>query len=81
VLGSRRLIYLAADSETPALPYPLKAGASWTGTIGGKIPSSPVIPRGQPIWLRYPVFGIGRPWDGIDAALGLQWISSKGVQL
>jgi hypothetical protein len=81
VLGNRRLIYLAADSEEPALPYPLRAGATWSGTIGGKLPEEPRVTRARPIWLRYPTFGIGRPWDNFSPALAVEWISNKAVQL
>jgi hypothetical protein len=81
VLGERRLIYLPADSEAPRTPYPLRPGATWRGTIGGRLPRAPALPRGRPIWLRYPMFGIGAPWDGANSALAVQWISAKGVEL
>jgi hypothetical protein len=81
VLGNRRLIYFPADRETPAIPLPLRSGATWRGTIGGSIPDKPSLPRGRPIWVRYPVFGIGQPWDGFNAATAVQWISNRGVTL
>jgi hypothetical protein len=45
------------------------------------IPQRPALPRGRPIWVRYPVFGLGRPWDYLTPSLAVQWISGKGVQL
>jgi hypothetical protein len=81
VLGSRRLIYVPASKEQPEIPFPLRDGATWRGRIEGKIPTEPQLPRGRPIWVRYPVFGIGRPWDGASAALAVQWISNSAVQL
>lgn len=81
VLGSRRLIFVVADTERPAVPYPLPPGATWSGTIGGPLPSKPLIPRGSPVWVRYPTFGIGAPWDGTNAALAVTWISDKSVEL
>ena len=81
MLGNRRLIYLPAHSEQPAIPFPLRDGATWRGTIEGRIPADPPLPRGEPIWVRYPVFGVGRPWDGFTAALAVQWISERSVEL
>jgi hypothetical protein len=81
VLGQRRLIYVPADKETPDIAFPLQPGATWRGTIEGKIPSSPTLPRGGDIWVRYPVFGVGQPWDGLNTALAVQWISEKAVRL
>lgn len=81
VLENRRLIYVPASSEAPAIPNPLRPGATWSGVVEGAIPPVPKIPHGQPIWIRYPVFGIGQPWDGSNAALAVQWISAKAVQL
>jgi hypothetical protein len=81
VLGNRRLIYFPADTEKPTIPLPLKAGATWRGTVGGPIPDKPALPRGRPIWIRYPMFGIGRVWDGFNAATAVQWISNRGVTL
>jgi hypothetical protein len=31
--------------------------------------------------VRYPVFGVGQPWDGLNTALAVQWISEKAVRL
>jgi hypothetical protein len=81
VLGSRRLIYVAAVEEKPDIPFPLRPGATWRGTIEGKVPNEPQLPHGKPIWVRYPVFGIGQPWDGANTALAVQWISDKSVEL
>jgi hypothetical protein len=81
VLGARRLIFVPADRERPDIPFPLPAGATWRGTIGGKVPASPPLPRGDAIWVRYPIFGLGQIWDGFGAASAVQWISSKSVQL
>lgn len=81
VLGNRRLIFVVADSERPAMPYPLRPGAAWSGTIGGELPSKPRIPRGDPVWVRYPTFGIGTPWDGTNPALAVTWISDRSVEL
>ena len=81
VLGARRLIYVPAASEEPRIPYPLRPGATWRGTVVGKIPAAPALPRNDEIWLRYPVFGIGQPWDGVNNALAVQWISDKSVAL
>ena len=81
VLGQRRLIYVPADKETPDIALPLRPGATWQGTIEGKVPSSPALPRGEDIWVRYPVFGVGEPWDGENSALAVQWISEKAVRL
>ncbi|MFL5927877.1 MAG: hypothetical protein ACJ77E_13200 [Gaiellaceae bacterium] len=81
VLGQRRLIYVPADKETPDIASPLRPGATWRGTIEGKIPTSPALPRAADIWVRYPVFGIGQPWDGVNTALAVQWISAKAIRL
>jgi hypothetical protein len=80
VLGNRRLIYLPADREQPSIPLPLRDGSTWRGTIGGKLPQTPVLPRGRPIWVRYPVFEVGRPGD-VGTSPPMQWISNKSVQL
>lgn len=77
VLGSKQLIYVPADRVQPAIPYPLRNGATWSGTIGGKIPEAPLIPAGKPIWFRYPVFTVGAGVSGRP----VQWISEKSVQL
>jgi hypothetical protein len=82
VLGNRRLIYVPADDERPELPFPLRPGQSWHGTLSGKVPSKPALPRRSDIWLRFPVFGIGQKWNSFDnAALAVQVISEQGVQL
>jgi hypothetical protein len=81
VLGNRRLIFVPADTETPEIAFPLKPGTSWHGTIEGRIPSTPRLPRKTAIWVRYPMFGIGQVWDGLNSALAVQWISRNGVQL
>lgn len=80
VLGTKRLIFVPADTEKPKLPVPLANGATWHGTVGGKLPEKPALPRGTTIWLRYPMFGLGRPYDGTPSS-GVQWISDKGFQL
>jgi hypothetical protein len=80
VLGNRRLIYLPADTEQPKLPSPLRDGATWRGTIGGKLPATPPLPRRREIWLRYPVFGVGQPPETSTLA-PVQWISEKAVEL
>jgi hypothetical protein len=82
VLGARRLIFVPADGERPELPFPLRPGQSWRGTLSGKVPSKPALPRRTDIWLRFPVFGIGMEWNSFDnAALAVQVISERGVQL
>jgi hypothetical protein len=82
VLGSRRLIYVPADEERPELPFPLRPGQSWRGTLSGKVPSKPPLPRRTDIWLRFPVFGIGAEWDTFgNPALAVQVISERGAQL
>jgi hypothetical protein len=81
VLGTRRLLLVAADREEPDIPFPLEPGASWRGTISGKVPVKPALPRGVPIWVRYPVFGVGRPWDNFTPSTVVHWISNKAVQL
>jgi hypothetical protein len=81
VLQERRLIFVPADREKPNIPFPLAPGATWRGTISGKVPASPPLPRADQIWLRYPVFGIGQVWDGFTQALALTWISQKAVEL
>ena len=81
VLGNRRLIYVPAHNERPDIPFPLRDGATWRGTIEGTLPREPALPHGTPIWVRYPVFGIGQPWDGFSAALAVQWLSNKSVEL
>jgi hypothetical protein len=80
VLGNRRLIYVPADRELPAIPLPLPDGATWHGTISGKVPRKPALPHGSDIWLRYPVFGVGQQF-GLVAALDTQWISVKAITL
>ena len=82
VLGARRLIYVPADDERPELPFPLRPGQSWRGTVSGKVPSKPALPRNSDIWLRFPVFGIGQKWSTYDnPALAVQVISERGVTL
>ena len=55
VLGDRRLIYVPADTAKPEMPFPLARGATWRGTVVGKVPAKPPLPpKGEPIWLRYP---------------------------
>jgi hypothetical protein len=81
VLQQRALIYLPADTEQPDIPFPLKPGASWRGTIGGKVPADPPVPKADPIWVRYPVFGVGAIWDNFTTASAVVWISLKSVQL
>jgi hypothetical protein len=81
VLGTRRLIYVPAEKETPDIAFPLRSGSTWRGTIEGKIPAAPALPRRDEIWVRYPVFGLGQPWDGQNTALAVQWISAKAVEL
>jgi hypothetical protein len=80
VLGNRRLIYLPADTEQPKLPLPLPDGATWRGTIGGRLPTTPALPRRREIWLRYPVFGVGQPPEASQLP-PVQWISEKAVEL
>jgi hypothetical protein len=81
VLGSRRLIYVPADREVPDIPYPLPRGATWSGTISGAVPADPKLPHGSPIWVRYPVLGVGQPWDGVTPTAAVQWISTKAIEL
>jgi hypothetical protein len=81
VLQNRRLIYVPADREAPDIPYPLPPGATWRGTISGYVPAEPRIPRATQIWIRYPVFGVGVPWDGVTPSGALQWISQQAVKL
>jgi hypothetical protein len=81
VLQTRRLIYVPADTEQPAIPFPLKPGKSWHGTIAGKVPLDPPLPKADPIWVRYPVFGVGQVWDNFTPTSAVQWISQKAVQL
>ena len=81
VLHERRLIFVPADTEQPDIPFPLKPGVSWHGTIGGKVPADPQIPKGEPIWVRYPVFGVGAIWDNVTTAASVVWISLKAVRL
>ena len=82
MLGSRHLIYVPADDEHPELPFPLRPGQSWHGTLSGKVPSKPALPRHTDIWLRFPVFGIGQKWTTFDnPALAVQVISEHGAQL
>jgi hypothetical protein len=80
VLGTRRLIYVAADHEVPKIPYPLRAGATWHGTVGGPLYETPVLPHKQSIWLRYPVFWLGAPFGGATGQ-SVQWISLKAIEL
>jgi hypothetical protein len=80
VLGTRRLIYLPADVEQPKMPFPLRDGATWRGTIGGRLPTTPALPRRRQIWLRYPVFGVGQPPEA-STLPPVQWISEKAVEL
>jgi hypothetical protein len=80
VLGNRRLIYVPAEREVPAIPKPLANGATWHGTISGKVPRKPELPHGSQIWFRYPVFGVGQEF-GLVAALDTQWISDKAITL
>jgi hypothetical protein len=81
VLGNRRLIFVPADRESPEIAFPLEPGATWHGTIEGDVPTTPRIPRRSDIWVRYPMFGIGQVWDGVNAALAVQWISKNSVEL
>ena len=80
VLGFRALIYVPADTEKPAIPFPLRSGRTWSGLVEGRLPTTP-LPHGTPIWMRYPVFGVGQAFDGVNSALGLKWISEQGFRL
>jgi hypothetical protein len=81
VLGDRRLIFVPADREMPDIPFPLKPGATWRGTVSGKVPAVPPLPKADSIWVRYPVFGVGHVWDNFTQSDAVQWISQKAVQL
>lgn len=81
VLGDRRLLFAPADRESPAIPVPLPNGATWRGTISGKVPEAPTLPRRAPIWFRYPVFGLGQTFDETTPSLNVLWISSKAIKL
>jgi hypothetical protein len=82
VMGARQLIFSPADTESPKLPFPLQPGGRWRGTIGGRLEPVPKLPRGEPIWIRFPVFGVGEPWNtSTSPALGVTWISDKAIQL
>ena len=50
----------------------------WRGTVGGKVPRQPPLPRGQPIWLRYPSSASASRGTSITTALAVQWISETG---
>jgi hypothetical protein len=82
VMGARQLIFSPADTEVPQIPFPLPPGARWHGTIGGRLQAVPKLPHGSPIWLRFPVFGVGEPWNSSTSpALGVTWISDKAIEL
>ena len=81
VLGERRLIFVPADREQPDIPFPLKSGATWHGTVSGKVPAVPPLPKADSIWVRYPVFGVGAIWDNFTTSSSVQWISQKAIEL
>jgi hypothetical protein len=31
--------------------------------------------------VRYPVLGVGQPWDGVTPTAAVQWISTKAIEL
>jgi hypothetical protein len=82
VMGGRQLIFSPADREAPAIPFPLAPGARWSGTIGGRLQRVPKLPRGEPIWIRFPLFGVNEPWSSSESpALKVTWISEKAIRL
>lgn len=81
VLHDRQLIFVPVDRATPPVPSPLPAGATWHGTISGKIPTAPPLPRSNTIWVRYPVFSIGDPYGPGGGLPPQQWISMQGIRL
>ena len=72
---------MPADHEQPDIPFPLEAGDTWHGTVSGKVPAVPPLPKADPIWVRYPVFGVGAIWDNFTTSSSVQWISQKAIQL
>ena len=82
VLGYRRLIYVPADTAKPEMPFPLARGATWRATVEGTVPARPVLPKGEPIWLRYSVFySACRSRESSSNADRVDWISAKGIHL
>ena len=80
VLGNRRLIYLPADREEPSISLPLREGATWHGTIGGKLPASPALPGAGRSGCATRSSPSGQA-GGTNASPPVQWISDKSVQL
>jgi hypothetical protein len=82
VLGARGLIYVPADFARPVMPFPLRPGATWRATVGGKVPSKPALPRRDTIWLRYSRVAVGVPFANVVGnAQTVDWISEKGIEL
>jgi hypothetical protein len=82
VLGSRQLILVPADTERPRSPYPLRPGQTWRGVVGGKVPAEPALPRGRPIWIRFQVYAVDRPWvPETSPAETIAWFTNRGIQL
>lgn len=82
VLGSRKLIFAPADTTSLEMPFPLRQGATWRATVGGKVPSDPRLPRRSDIWLRYSLVSVGAPWSNEPGhAVTVDWISLKAVRL
>jgi hypothetical protein len=82
VLGDRRLIYVPADAASAEMPFPLKPGATWRATVGGKVPNTPPLPKRNTIWLRYSLVLVGVPFGRVlGNAQSVDWISEKGIEL
>jgi hypothetical protein len=82
VLGSRRLIYVPADSASSEMPFPLKQGATWRATVSGKVPITPPLPKRNTIWLRYSLVLVGVPFAQVlGNGQTVDWISEKGIGL
>jgi hypothetical protein len=64
------------------MPFPLARGVTWRATVEGKVPARPVLPKGDPIWLRYSVVYVGVPFaESSSNADRVDWISAKGIHL
>jgi len=51
-------------------------------TLYGTVPARPVLPKGDPIWLRYSVVYVGVPFaESSSNADRVDWISAKGIHL
>ena len=80
VLGTRQLIYVAADEELPRSRTRSRPARRGTARSAARCTRRRCCRTEQSIWLRYPVFWLGAPFGG-ETQQSVQWISLKAIEL